>query len=105
MDSLSDDMLFLLGTGFVGDSVTLTGIHLNGSGVVLFGDAQCQIVSQNATSITCVVAEPSSGGTYEPLVWIFAVGYAETNGLTFTYVIEIASFTPTEGKIVNVPTV
>uniref|UniRef100_UPI00193AC945 fibrocystin-L-like n=1 Tax=Styela clava TaxID=7725 RepID=UPI00193AC945 len=88
-------------SGGVGTTVTITGTMLNATAStneVKIGDAICTITSETATEIQCSTGEPSIGGEKEITVFVGGHGNADTTSVTFTYDMEISSFSPVEGS-------
>jgi len=83
--------------GGVGQVLTITGTNfISNETNVFIGDNLCTITSISTTSITCTVAS-GSAGLQTVLVRVNSYGYSNRN-IQFTYNLQLASVTPTQGS-------
>ena len=63
-----------------------------------FSDQDCSVVSCSTTQIQCTLS-PNNAGNKSVDVHVSGLGYAQTNGVTFKYLLGLDSVTPAEGNI------
>ncbi|XP_038045747.1 fibrocystin-L-like [Patiria miniata] len=82
-----------------GGELTITGTGFGASGAtVSIGGENCDVTSQSATEIKCTLSEHGPG-TFSVELTVNNQGFANTNGITFQYELEVAGLFPDHGSL------
>jgi hypothetical protein len=83
-------------SGKPSDTVNITGYNFGAVNTVAFDGADCVVISQSTTEITCTAGGHEAGSTY---VVVTAVGQGDSNSdQTFLYSLGLVSISPGAGK-------
>lgn len=85
-------------TGNSGDVITLTGFRLTPIKTVLFGEAECTVMSETEFQVVCSL-DTNFVGMYVPEVIVDSLGKALVDGVTFDFTLIIDALTPATGSL------